>query len=232
MATFEIEREAPDSASVLLADLPVSLPELEARVAELRVRLTEEAQRREHMEREADLDRGKAERRRLMALICVLFAVPFFVFGALGRADVYHARWGTLWIVTLGYGAALLLGLYRARGAFGNQANRRFAGNLLMSFIAPALFWPLAWYAQLPMPVSIATACLLYLVVSVGLTLATNAKLLWAAVPFAPACAGAVLLPAWAFEMLGGALLAALLILAVRWRRLESYNVAPPPPST
>jgi len=232
MATFELDRGAPESASVLLADLPDSRPDLERRVVELRTHLAEQAQRREHTEREADLDRGKSERRRLMALICVVFAVPFFVFGAVGRADLYHARWGTLWIVTLGYGAALLLGLYRARGAFGNQANRRFAGNLLMSFIAPALFWPLAWYAKLPMPVSIAMACLLYLVVSVGLTLATNAKLLWAALPFAPACAGAVLLPAWSFEMLGAALLAALLILALRWRRLQSYNVAPPPPST
>ncbi|MBW2527069.1 MAG: protein kinase [Deltaproteobacteria bacterium] len=232
MAAFELDRRAPDAASVLLADLPEPRPELEARVSALREQLAEEAERRELMEREGDLDRGKAERRRIMALICVLFAVPFFVFGALGRADAYHAGWDAMWALTLAYGALLLYGLHRSRGALDNQANRRFRGNLLMSFFAPALFWPLAGYAELTMPVSLAIACLLYLVVSVGLTLATHPKLLTAALPFAPASAGAVLLPDWAFEMPALALLAALSILAVLWRQLESYNVLPPEASS
>lgn len=227
LARHELDRDAPEAAAMLLAELEDPDPALADELEAMRRRLGDEQRRLQRIEHHADLEQGKRERRRLMTVICGLFGLTFFVFGALDRMGLFQARWGSMLALNMAYGGALLWGLSRWREALGNQANRRFVGTLLMSFAGPALLWSVAWWTTMDFALTLALTSLLYFVVGVSLTLATHVRLLWAAAPFAPAYALASLQPRWAYESLGAAMILAVLLLVGLWRQLGSYNAEP-----
>jgi len=226
MVEYELEHREADAAAMMLAELPEPRPELAARLDVLRQQLLQrelELQQLKKIGHDANIRLGRRERRRAVVLPCLLLAAIFFSIGSVNRLGVFELRWGGLLLIHGVFGLVLLGAVLYWRSALTqNRANRRFTAVLTMTIVAPTVFIAAAWHAQIVFDFAAIGLLLMYWLVAANLALTSNARLLWATVPFGAAFIAAALLPSWGFEILGGCVLLAATTLFILSRRVEA----------
>lgn len=221
MIEYELDREAHESASMLLADLPEENSALEERMQRLRQAertLEREFEELKELQSEFNIDLGR-HTRSLLALAfgafwAIAVTVPAGLEAWLGMelgSGFYAIRQGVSCAVILG-------GLYYGREAIlRNEANRKLAGGLVMIFFVEVL----VGFLELQAGVSMETLTVRQMAMtSLGaglLAITLDLRIFWAAVPYLLGTMTLVYVPFEAPYVTGVTNLVAMGLLAWAW---------------
>jgi hypothetical protein len=225
MARYEIGHDNPQAAAAMIADLPEPKPEIEAELTALKTRLQERQAELDAIRRQEDTAPGKTTRLTILALMMFIWTGSYFAFGAMMRAGVFTNGHAVFTSIVLAYGAFLAVATLRWRQVlWETRTNRRFLWGLWAAFVASMSLWPAAWYRAVPFGDAVAANMLLYATIMWMSAAAVDRRLIWGSAPYLVGAGVSAFFPAYAWEAMALATLAAMGAASAVWRS--------PPPST
>ncbi len=219
--TYELDRGDVRRASVLLGELPRPVPELAARLEQVKAAAAAkevEIERLRQLERQYDLGVGFALRRRLALLIGVVWAAaPVGIGLAVDRGhDVGLASLSASAVAFVLFVAlTILLGRKKLLATAVNRTVALVLGTVALGLAAGRVMTFLDGASMAQM---LARDHLLLFACTSALALAVDLRLFWAAGSFLAGGLAIALLPAHGFYITGIANLVAMVGLAVLWR--------------
>ncbi len=216
----ELAVGAPDSAAVLLADLPTPDPELEAEVQAAIARSKQELERMRQVADDANLLAGDAARSGfalILALFWFLVPTTVAVLHNLGQLEVTSQLGYVLYPLVHGavQGAALL---YWRQVLLVNRANQLMALGSLVVFPPMAVLRGVIVALDLPIALATGLEIPLYSAVLFAVTVCLDQRLVWATLASLLAGVGAALVPAQSYLWLGLGNGATLFLVWLAWR--------------
>jgi len=225
MARYDLAHDNPQAAAAMIADLPRPSPELDAALAALKTRLQERQAELDAIRRQEDTAPGATTRVTILALMTAIWTGGYFALGAMMRAGVFTNGHAVFTAVVLAYGAFLAVATLRWRAVlWQTRTNRRFLWGLWAAFVASLSLWPAAWFRGVPFGDAVAANMLLYATVMWMSAAAVDRRLIWGAAPYLVGAGVSAFWPAYAWEAMALATLAAMGAASSVWRS--------PPPST
>ncbi|MBI5610424.1 MAG: hypothetical protein HY902_16220, partial [Deltaproteobacteria bacterium] len=221
MLTYELDRGDVRRASVLMGELPRPVPELTARLEEVKAAATAkelEIERLRQLERQYDLGVGFALRRRLALLIGVVWAaVPVGIGIAVDRG--HDVGLVALSISALAFVLFVVLAIaFWRQKLLATAVNRTVALVLANVAVGLAAGRLMTWRDGASMAQMLARDHVLLFASTAALALAVDRRLAWAAGSFIAGGLAIPWLPDWSFYITGIANLVAMVGLAVMWR--------------
>ncbi len=220
MIRHELELGSPDSAALLLADLPEPEPQLEQKVRAEVARTRQERDGLLQERKEADLASGDAARRGFALILAAFWFVVPTVIGVLhnlGELTVTSKLGYVLY--PLLHGAIQALGLYYWRAVLlVNRVNRLMALGSLVVFVPLAILRLVAMQLELPIDRATGLEIPLYTAVLFSITVCLDQRLVWATLASLLAGLGAALVPQQSYLWLGLGNGATLFLVWLAWR--------------
>ena len=221
MAERELHNEAPEAASLLVAELPEPRPDLERRLQDLTERLAGEDHRYEGLQKlrfELDLEVGRRGRVRFVAATGALVALSSLLATTLiSQGFMERSHLSSI----VGAGAlTALLGLVWAAGKerlFKNKVNENLVTAAAVLAMSTFFHRVVVWLQGMPLEIGLVLELSLYTVAAVMTSLALGRRYLAAAIPLGAASTGGVIWPDLVFWFYPGAIVAVVAWLVWLW---------------
>ena len=201
----ELAVGAPDSAAMLLADLPAPAPELEAEVLGAAERSKQKLEKMLQDQRDADLEVGDAVRRGfalILALFWFLVPTTVAILHNLGELEVTSKLGYILYPLVHGTVQGAALWVWR-KVLLLNRANRLMAVGSLVVFPPMAVLRGVIVALDLPIASATGLEIPLYTAVLFAVTVCLDQRLVWATLASMLAGIGAAFVPEQSYLWLG-----------------------------